>query len=139
MLSQREKLKRNQIYKCERRGKRINCTVESWGGGGGQSESLEEGNWSRTEGMYMACIPWKPFTPSRDRSSGPSPHTTKYSKILLCRSPIFSAKLKLRKYVLSVYCPLLMERRNSCFFPDLIRVPCLQCTVFCLYFTHQFT
>lgn len=31
--------------------------------------------------MYITSVPWYPLLPSSDRISGPSPHTTKYSKI----------------------------------------------------------
>ena len=53
----------------------------SCGGGGGYSAWLEGGNWSRKAGMYISSTPWKPLAPSSARISGPSPHTTKYSKI----------------------------------------------------------
>ena len=33
------------------------------------------------DGMYISSAPWKPLAPSSARISGPSPHTTKYSKI----------------------------------------------------------
>jgi hypothetical protein len=42
---------------------------------------LDDGYWSRKAGMYISSAPWKPLTPSSVRISGPSPHTTKYSKI----------------------------------------------------------
>lgn len=53
----------------------------SCGGGGGYRAWLDGGNWSRKADMYISSTPWKPLMPSRDRISGPSPHTTKYSKI----------------------------------------------------------
>lgn len=63
-------------------------TVGSWGGGGGYSPWLEEGNWSTNEGIYITSFPWYPFTFSSDIISGPMPHTTKYSKIRLHIFPV---------------------------------------------------
>lgn len=65
-------------------------TVGSWGGGGGYSPWLEEGNWSTNEGIYITSFPWYPFTFSSDIISGPMPHTTKYSKIRLHIFPVTS-------------------------------------------------
>lgn len=36
--------------------------------------------------MYKIPVPWNPLFPSRVRISGPRPHTTKYSKILVAIS-----------------------------------------------------
>ena len=57
-------------------------TTGSWGGKGGTLEPLEGGgNWSKIDCIYIASNPWNPGFPSIVCTSGPNPHTTKYSMI----------------------------------------------------------